>query len=94
MAYGVPLQLSRCGSVRLNVIPNGAEATVTLTDVYLAPFLAKNNVSYGELERKGFALVYDGDKRSLARRSDGAVAFDVGMESNMLHVRTTSKKRQ
>ena len=28
------------------------------------------------------------------RRSDGAVTFDVGMESNVLYVQTMSKKRQ
>uniref|UniRef100_A0AAV1U2V5 Retrovirus-related Pol polyprotein from transposon TNT 1-94-like beta-barrel domain-containing protein n=1 Tax=Peronospora matthiolae TaxID=2874970 RepID=A0AAV1U2V5_9STRA len=49
MADGVPLQLTRCSSVRLNVIENGAAATVTHTNVYLAPRLAKNIVSYGKL---------------------------------------------
>ena len=34
----------------------------------------------------GFALVYDGEKRALARRSDGVIAFDVQMDSNVLYV--------
>lgn len=45
----------------------------TLTDVYLAPRPIKNIVSYGTLAEKGFALVYDGVKRALARRRDGAI---------------------
>uniref|UniRef100_A0AAV1VAQ2 Retrovirus-related Pol polyprotein from transposon TNT 1-94-like beta-barrel domain-containing protein n=1 Tax=Peronospora matthiolae TaxID=2874970 RepID=A0AAV1VAQ2_9STRA len=42
MADGVLLYVTRCGSVRPKVIANGAVATMTLTDVYLAPSLAKN----------------------------------------------------
>uniref|UniRef100_A0AAV1UIM3 Uncharacterized protein n=1 Tax=Peronospora matthiolae TaxID=2874970 RepID=A0AAV1UIM3_9STRA len=68
MANGVSLQLTRCGSLRLNIIATGAAVTVTLTDVYLAPILAKNIISYENIERKGFALVCDEDKRSLTRR--------------------------
>uniref|UniRef100_A0AAV1VEB0 Retrovirus-related Pol polyprotein from transposon TNT 1-94-like beta-barrel domain-containing protein n=1 Tax=Peronospora matthiolae TaxID=2874970 RepID=A0AAV1VEB0_9STRA len=84
MADSVSLQLTKYGSVRLNVIANGAAATVTLTDVYLAPSQAKNIVSYKKRNCKGFALVFDEDKRSLARRSDGAVAFDLAIKSNVL----------
>ena len=94
MADGVSLQLSRCGSVRLNVTANGEEATVTHTDIYLAPRLAKNIVSYGKLEQEKLELVYYGDKRWLAQSSDGTVAFDVVMERNVLHVQTTTTKRQ
>ena len=61
-----------------------------LTDVYLEPRLAKNIVSYGKLEIKGFALFYDGEKRALARRSDAVIAFDVVMQSNMLYVDMTA----
>ena len=78
--------MTRVGSVRLKVFARGAETTVTLTEVYLAPRLSKDIVSYGKLQSRGFALVYDGDKRSLARRSDGAIAFDVAIDSNVLHV--------
>lgn len=62
--------------------------TVTLTEVYLAPRLAKDIVSYGKLESKGFELVYDGNKRALARRSDGTVAID----SNVLYIETTATR--
>ena len=59
MADGESLRLTRVGSVRLEVLARGAKTSVTLTEVYLAPRLAKNIVSYGRLERKGFALVFD-----------------------------------
>ena len=88
MADGESLHLMRVGSVRLEVLARGAEAVVTLTDVYLAPRLAKNIVSYGKLANKGFALVHSGDRRSLARCSDGAVVFDVTIDSNVLYVVT------
>ena len=88
MADGESLHLTRVGSVRLDVLARGAEAVVTLTDVYLAPRLAKNIVSYGKLANKGFALVHSGDRRSLARCSDGAVVFDVTIDSNVLYVVT------
>uniref|UniRef100_A0AAV1VI54 Integrase catalytic domain-containing protein n=2 Tax=Peronospora matthiolae TaxID=2874970 RepID=A0AAV1VI54_9STRA len=71
MADGESLHLTRVGSVRLEVLARGAEAVVTLTDVYLAPRLAKNIVSYGKLANKGFALVHSGERRSLARCRDG-----------------------
>ena len=79
IADGKTLKLKRVGSVRLKVVARGMESTVVLTDVYLARRLSKNIVSYGKLERKGFALVYDLKGRALERRSDGAVAFDVEM---------------
>ena len=65
-----------------------------LTEVYLAPGLAKNIVSYGKLEKKGFALAYDGERRTLPRRSDGLIAFDVAMERNVLYVQRTPAIRQ
>ena len=55
-----------------------------LTDVQLAPRLGMNIVSYVNLEIKGFDLVYDGEKIALARHSDGAIAFDIVMNSNAL----------
>uniref|UniRef100_A0AAV1TAZ2 GAG-pre-integrase domain-containing protein n=1 Tax=Peronospora matthiolae TaxID=2874970 RepID=A0AAV1TAZ2_9STRA len=86
MADGESLHLTRVGSVRLEVIARGAKAVVTLTDVYLVPRLAKNIVSYGKLANKGFALVHSGERRSLARYRDGAVVFDVTIDSNVLYV--------
>ena len=53
-----------------------------LKDVYLR----RTYISYGTLERRGFALVYDGEKRALAWHRDGAIAFDVVMHSNVLYV--------
>uniref|UniRef100_A0AAV1UJY9 GAG-pre-integrase domain-containing protein n=1 Tax=Peronospora matthiolae TaxID=2874970 RepID=A0AAV1UJY9_9STRA len=67
MADGESLHLTRVGSVRLDVLAHGAEEVVKLTDVYLAPRLAKNTVSYGKLVNKGFALVHSGHNRSLTR---------------------------
>ena len=46
----------------------------------------------GKLEIKGFFLVHDGDKSSLARRSDGAVAFDIAIDSNVLYGVTTARR--
>ena len=37
---------------------------------------------------KKIALVHSGDRRSLARCSDGAVVFDVTIDSNVLYVVT------
>ena len=49
-------------------------------------------MSYGKLEIKLCFLVHDGDKRSLTRRSDGAVAFDVATGSNVLYVVTIATR--
>uniref|UniRef100_A0AAV1U6N4 Integrase catalytic domain-containing protein n=1 Tax=Peronospora matthiolae TaxID=2874970 RepID=A0AAV1U6N4_9STRA len=78
--------MTQVGSVRLKVLARGAEAVVAFTDVYLAPRLAKNIVSYGKLANKGYALERSGDRRSLARCRDDAVAFDVTIDSNLLYV--------
>ena len=58
--------------------------------VFLAPRLTKNIVLYGKLESKRFALVYNGNKRVLARRRDGTVVFDVAINNNVLYVKTTA----
>ena len=60
MADGESLRLTRVGSVCLEVLARGTKMTVMLTKVYLAPRLAENIVSYGNLESKGFALVCEG----------------------------------
>uniref|UniRef100_A0AAV1TGU4 CCHC-type domain-containing protein n=1 Tax=Peronospora matthiolae TaxID=2874970 RepID=A0AAV1TGU4_9STRA len=87
------IKLSRVGSVVLTVKAEGHERDVTLTEVYLAPDLSRNIMSYGKLERKGFGLVYDGTKRALARRSNGEVVFDIKMENNVLYVKTVAPTR-
>uniref|UniRef100_A0AAV1T191 Integrase catalytic domain-containing protein n=1 Tax=Peronospora matthiolae TaxID=2874970 RepID=A0AAV1T191_9STRA len=94
MADGESLRLTRAGNVRLEVLARGVKTVVTLADVYLAPRLAKNIVSYVKLESKGYGIVYDGDKRALDRRSDGIVAFDVATDSNVLYVETTATSRR
>ena len=45
MADGKSLRLARAGSVRLEVLARSVKITVTLTEVHLAPRLAKNIVS-------------------------------------------------
>ena len=86
MENGDTLELTKLGSVQLHVIAAGVKKTVTLTDVYMAPQLTCNIVSFEELEQKGLGLVYNDGARSLARRSDGEVAFDVTTKNNVLFV--------
>uniref|UniRef100_A0AAV1TRN2 Uncharacterized protein n=1 Tax=Peronospora matthiolae TaxID=2874970 RepID=A0AAV1TRN2_9STRA len=94
MADGESRQVTRCGSVRLRVLSGGVETTVRITGVFLDLCLVKNIVSYGKLEWKCFALAYDGKRCTLTRRSDGAINFDVAMESNVLYVQDTTATRQ
>ena len=94
MADGESLLLTQVGSVRLKVIARGVESTVMLTDVYLAPRLAKIIISYGTLERRGFALVYENGKRALARHSGGSISFDAVMGSNILYVDVTATQER
>uniref|UniRef100_A0AAV1T0X6 CCHC-type domain-containing protein n=1 Tax=Peronospora matthiolae TaxID=2874970 RepID=A0AAV1T0X6_9STRA len=54
--------------------------------------VGSNIVSNGKLANKGFALVHSGDRRSLARCRDGAVAFDVTIDSNVLYVVTEATR--
>ena len=54
------LRLTRVGNVRLEVRARSEK----MTEAYLAPRLAKNIVSYGNLDSKGFTFAYDGDKRA------------------------------
>ena len=60
MSDGESLRLTRVGNVRFEVLARARK----MTEAYLAPRLAKNIVSYGNLRSKGFAFVYDGDKRA------------------------------
>uniref|UniRef100_A0AAV1V3T6 CCHC-type domain-containing protein n=1 Tax=Peronospora matthiolae TaxID=2874970 RepID=A0AAV1V3T6_9STRA len=83
--------LSKVGSVRLSVAANGQEKTDKLTNVYYSPSLARNIISCGKIDQKGYSLKYPNGKRSVARRSDGQVAFDVTMENSVLIVETVKK---
>ena len=86
LSDGEVIKLSRVGSAVLTMTAKGRERDVTMTEVYLAPQLSKNIMSYGKLERKGFGFVYDGTTRALARRSNGEVVFNIKMEKNVLYV--------
>ena len=44
------------------------------------------------MESKGFALMYDGNKRMLARRSEGAIAFVIALDSNVLYMETSATR--
>ena len=57
---GESVKLLRVGNVVLTVVAGGQVRDVTLTEVYLAPELSRNIISYGKLEHKGFRIVYDG----------------------------------
>uniref|UniRef100_A0AAV1TH46 GAG-pre-integrase domain-containing protein n=1 Tax=Peronospora matthiolae TaxID=2874970 RepID=A0AAV1TH46_9STRA len=92
MADGKSPRLTKAEIVRPEVLARGAKKSMKLTEVYLAPRLAKNIVSYGKRECKWFALVYDGGKRALARPSDRAVAFDVAIDSIVLYFETTATR--
>ena len=71
MADGEVLELTQVGSVQLQVVTGGIERKFTLKNVYLAAQLARNIISYGQLELKVFGLAHKGAERSLSRRSDG-----------------------
>ena len=62
MADGETIKLTQVGSVVLTVLARGQQQDVTLTDVYLAPELSRNIMSYGKLEIKGFGLVYEASR--------------------------------
>ena len=89
---GELINLLRAGNVVLTVVAGEQHREVTLTEVYLAPGLSRNIISYGKLEQKGFCLAYDGSKRALVMRSDGEVVFDISMDNNVLYVDTVDKK--
>ena len=93
LTIGEPVKLLLVGNVVLTVIAGGQQKDITLTEVYLAPGLSRNIISYGKLERKGFGLVYAGTKRAVVRRSDGEVVFDISIDNDVLYVKTVVIKR-
>ena len=83
MANGDALELSQVGILRLLVIAAGVVKTVKLTDVYVAPHLACNIVSFEKLVQKGLGLCTM-TARDLSRAEAKAVAFDVKKTTNVL----------
>ena len=57
---GETVKMLRVGSLGLTVITKDRQQKVALTEVYLAPKLPRNIMSYGNLERKDFGFKYDG----------------------------------
>lgn len=92
MAAGERLWLTRIGSVHLNVLAGRENPPNTPTAAYLAPREANNAVSCGNPGSKNFALVYDGHKLALVRRSDGPITFDVTINCYVLYVETTATR--
>ena len=64
LADGETVGLSRVGNVVLTVLAKGRHTNVTLTDVFLATELARNIMSYGKLERKGFGPMFTMERRA------------------------------
>ena len=87
------LVLTKVGDVRLFVNADGKESNVLLTNVYFAPSLARNIVSYENLNANGYALTYARRKRVVARRSDDHVVFDVVLQNSVLVVKTVAWPR-
>ncbi|CAI5728727.1 unnamed protein product [Peronospora farinosa] len=86
LADNKKLVLTKVGRARLFVTARGKQRHIELSDVYYAPSLALNPISYGKLEQLEYAL----DGREVVRRSDGHVAFKVTMRNSVLVVETSS----
>ena len=85
------LVLTKVGGVRLFVTADDKESTVLLTNMYFAPSLTRNIVSYGKLDANGYALTYASGKRVVASRNDDHVVFNVVKQNSVLVVRTFGK---
>ena len=88
VADGKSLQLTMVGSVVLSVMACGRPAKISLTEVYYAPKLTRNIVSYGIIELKGYALGYKDGQRSIISLTTGDIIFDVAMHNNVLLLET------
>ena len=85
MADGDTLRLTHFGSVDIMILARGAEATVTLTEVYLEP-RPKNERRFLLKAGKKDSLSCTTSTSALAGRSEGAVAFDVAINNNVLYI--------
>ncbi|GMF42895.1 unnamed protein product [Phytophthora fragariaefolia] len=84
---GESLSITKRGKVLLSVTACGKEQVVELTNVYFAPDVVHNLISYGQLDKRGFELRQQAGRRVVAAKDGGRVAFDVEMRRNVLVVR-------
>ncbi|GMG14877.1 unnamed protein product [Phytophthora fragariaefolia] len=89
---GDPLNISMKGTITLRVKACGKEQTVRLVDVYYAANVVHNIISYGKMDRKGYVLAERGERRVLAAKDGGRVAFDVDLQRTVLVVHASIVK--
>ncbi|OWZ04657.1 hypothetical protein PHMEG_00023404 [Phytophthora megakarya] len=75
---GDPLNIPKKGTLTLR--------TVKLEDVYYAEKVVHNLISYGTLDKKGYALAERDGQRVLAGKNVGSAIFDVGLQRSVLVV--------
>ncbi|POM64600.1 LOW QUALITY PROTEIN: Hypothetical protein PHPALM_19848 [Phytophthora palmivora] len=79
---GDPLTIRMKGtSVSLHV---ARYKTGILTDIYFAKNVVHNLISYDQLNRKGYALAYVGERCAMAAKNGGLVTLDVELLRNVL----------
>uniref|UniRef100_H3GKF0 Integrase catalytic domain-containing protein n=1 Tax=Phytophthora ramorum TaxID=164328 RepID=H3GKF0_PHYRM len=86
---GALLHITKKGSLTLRVSAYGDEMTIKLTEVYFVMNVKHNLISYGMLDKKDYGLTELNGRRVMATRDGGSVAFDVGLEKNVLVVRAS-----
>ncbi|KAI9993889.1 hypothetical protein PInf_016410 [Phytophthora infestans] len=64
------MDVAKKGSVTLRAIVDGFIAEVELNDVYCAPKLSQNLISYGRLMTKGCSLAKRNGKLALVKSDD------------------------
>ncbi|KAE8968244.1 hypothetical protein PF002_g28843 [Phytophthora fragariae] len=84
---GESLSITKRGKVLLSVTACGKEQVVELINVYFAPDVVHNLISYGQLDKRGFELRQQAGRRVVAAKDGGRVAFDLEMRRNVLIVR-------
>ncbi|KAE9281459.1 hypothetical protein PR003_g27672, partial [Phytophthora rubi] len=90
VADGQSMSVTKKGSIVFRAAVDGTEHDVVISNVYFGERLAQNLLSYCKLEEKGFALVYKGKRRYLARVADGARVFEVEKMNGVLVVNTVN----
>ncbi|KAJ8575054.1 hypothetical protein ON010_g4154 [Phytophthora cinnamomi] len=71
---GDALNITKKGTLTLKVTACGKQQTMKLADMYYAENVVHNLISYGTLDRKGFALTERGGRRVVAGRNGGRQA--------------------